>query len=301
MRIFSKKTIITAGTILAATVTSLFAEQGRSVVFAVDTDARAWSTTPLYAGYDGYLGSNVVAVEGCVAFNATAPGAPLVVTAPGYCIKNVNGKGRIYINELMQLWKECWGYDDAVDISSNNDIAYAVTSAGELIKSVAGSDFSSAGVPQLPDNDNGNSVFAARVDVDDAGNPWVVGSDDSLYKLVDGAFVKLNLMLDVYKPYSRLEVLDVGANSGTYTVVAKVPAWFNTTGKLFSFDAASCDMVYSHVSHDLRAVDIDNFGNIYAVENQPGSRLLTATQGQTEDYTEVNPGQYFRAHDVGVQ
>ncbi|MCP4344866.1 MAG: hypothetical protein GY795_04995 [Desulfobacterales bacterium] len=299
MRLFSKKAVITAGTILAATASCLFAEQASSSVFVIDRDGHA-----LDASSNGaYLGSNVLSITGPVVYRATAPGAPLVVEAPAFCIKSVNGEGRIFINRTFQEpWQQCWGYNDAVDISSRGDIAYAVTAGGQIVKSVNGSEFSTANVAQLRDGQYGRVVSPKRIDIDGAGNPWVVASDNCLYKLVNGAYEIVDLRADQNDPTSVLTVKDVGAGSGLVSVIADV-AMTGGAGKLFHVNAENGDVVASNTNFEfkLRAVDVNSFGKVYVVEDHKWAKVLTGSTSENVAFEEAFPSQRIQGYDVGVQ
>lgn len=285
-----KKAIIGATALIATSASSIMAETAGPIVLTVDTDNNAYYLNKTQDALT-FQAKNVIAVEGAfVEFTHNQIMEPAWGIA---MIDSENGPtGRIFMNDDYS-WKEQWGYTDAVDVSHNGRETYAVTAAGQLIKRGANGEFTSAGVPQVKSKDE--REIAARVDVDEMGKPWVVGTDNKLYRLDNGVFRALNLMLDPTYPASVLSISDVGAGSGTVYVVATaaIPYW---NSKLVGIDMETEEIMYTNLNYILDRVDIDETGYIYMVEKHNPHRLLRKIG---DDITELVPG--FKASEVGAQ
>lgn len=318
MKHLSKKLAYTAGLVLATSVTSLFAEQQSSTILTIDMNNTAHS---IHYGENGAYAykqaDNVIAVEGAITMPISAPGGGYTIVAPAYGITDiVDGDtimpGRIFENADW-VWRHKFGYIDAIDVSARYNVAYAITRGGEVVKSVDGADFTSAGVPQFWDIPG---VVPLRLDVDGAQSPWVVGSDHNLYHIDGGQFVKFDIPTGEAYPNVEYQVSDVGAYAGAVYVVASraIPQGGD---RLYGIDMASGHIFFSDWNLKFKAVDIDELGKVYAVEDRtvttktvntgPGGVQVITTVTQDRflqrnsdgGWDEVVPG--YKAKDLGAQ
>lgn len=301
MKHLSKTLAYAAGLVLATNVSSLVAETQSSTILTIDMNNTAHS---IHYGANGAYAykqaDNVIAVEGAITMPISAPGGGYTIVAPAYGITDIADgdsimPGRIFENADW-VWRQKFGYTDALDISARYNVAYAVTRAGEVIKSVDGSDFTSAGVPQFT---NIEGVVPIRIDVDGAQNPWVVGSDMNLYHIDGGQFVKYDIPLGDAYPNVGFQIKDVAAHAGIVYFVASraIPQGGD---RLYGMDVASGHIFFSDWNLKFKAVDIDELGKVYAVEDRTvKTKIVNTGPGGVQVITTVTKDRFLQRNGNG--
>lgn len=289
-------------------VTSLFstvnAQDTKNYVLVVDKNQNAYYLTSDQQSMV-YLSDNVTSVEGAVSVNGvitnTAFGTRLQETETGI-------EGRIWRYD-DGVWAPMNSYANAVDVGANNGEAFAVTAIGQVAKYHVELDNFDIDFHQLPEQTPGVPERAVRVDVDEAGKPWVVSEKGDLYQLVsDGnggeRFEKLTLQFNPSNPASTLTVTDVGCGDGKIYVVGSAPLPFHEGSNLYVLDTATGKVETANLGYSAKRVDVDETGAVYLTvysgyDYQLWKATTTVPDSSFLDFKVILPG--FEAIEVGAQ
>lgn len=244
----SVSSIASASEEKAATASTTSFKVATDMIMAINSEKqdiiREDNKTTWSNGSSHFFPGNVVAVEG-----GFDPNNMPFTTRPAFAIHE---NGSVYKTSIFHGgWEQIWGMANGVDIGSNGDNTYAVNESGQIFK-LDGNNFF-----QWHSSLSAHSIVtkAIRIDVDNNGNPWVVGEDQKVYAYENGAWT-------LRKEFERQGAIDIGCGNGkVYVAIAGLGYPF---GGLFEYDITSdvwLDMGFSAIK-----VDAEKNGSIYMVD-----------------------------------